>query len=158
MKICGVVAEYNPFHRGHAFQLRQIRRLLGPDTAIVCCMSGDYVQRGEPAVMSKWARAESAVRCGADLVVELPSPWALQSAEGFARASVGLLAALGCATDLAFGAECPDVDRLQRLAALLLERGVRLTCRIVPGGEHCEASWEKQIPFFIETLMYELNR
>ncbi len=121
MKICGVVAEYNPFHRGHAFQFRQIRRLLGSDTAIVCCMSGDYVQRGEPAVMSKWARAESAVRCGADLVVELPSPWALQSAEGFARASVGLLAALGCATDLAFGAECPNVDRLQRLAALLLE-------------------------------------
>ena len=121
MKNCGVVAEYNPFHRGHAFQFRQIRRLLGSDTAIVCCMSGDYVQRGEPAVMSKWARAESAVRCGADLVVELPSPWALQSAEGFARASVGLLAALGCATDLAFGAECPNVDRLQRLAALLLE-------------------------------------
>ena len=81
MKICGVVAEYNPFHRGHAFQFRQIRRLLGSDAAIVCCMSGDYVQRGEPAVMSKWARAESAVRCGADLVVELPSPWALRSEE-----------------------------------------------------------------------------
>ena len=121
MKICGVVAEYNPFHRGHAFQLRQIRRLLGPDTAIVCCMSGDYVQRGEPAVISKWARAERAVRCGADLVVELPSPWSLQSAEGFARASVGLLSALGCVTDLAFGAECPEIDRLRRLAALLLE-------------------------------------
>lgn len=119
MKICGVVAEYNPFHQGHAFQIQQIRELLGPDTAVVCCMSGDYVQRGEPAAMSKWARAESAVRCGADLVIELPAPWALQSAEGFARAAVGLLAALGCATDLAFGAECPDIDRLQRLAALL---------------------------------------
>ena len=72
-------------------------------------------------MISKWARAESAVRCGADLVVELPSPWSLQSAEGFARASVGLLSALGCVTDLAFGAECPEIDRLRRLAALLLE-------------------------------------
>lgn len=121
MKICGVVAEYNPFHRGHAYQIQQIRRLLGEDTAVVCCMSGDYVQRGEPAVMGKWARAESAVRCGADVVIELPAPWSLQSAEGFARAAVGLLAALGCVTDLAFGAECPDIRRLQNLADLLLE-------------------------------------
>ena len=108
MKICGVVAEYNPFHQGHSWQLEQIRQLLGQDTALVCCMSGDYVQRGEPAILSKWARAESAVRCGADLVLELPSPWSLQSAEGFALAAVGLLSALGCVTDLAFGAECPD--------------------------------------------------
>ncbi len=121
MKICGVVAEYNPFHRGHSWQLEQIRQLLGPDTALVCCMSGDYVQRGEPAILSKWARAESAVRCGADLVLELPAPWSLQSAEGFALAAVGLLSALGCVTDLAFGAECPDTGRLQAIAALLLD-------------------------------------
>lgn len=121
MKICGVVAEYNPFHQGHSWQLSQIRQLLGPDTAIVCCMSGDYVQRGEPAVMNKWARAESAVRCGADLVLELPAPWSLQSAEGFARAAVGLLSSLGCVTDLAFGAECPEMDTLWQLASLLLD-------------------------------------
>ena len=84
MNIIGIVSEYNPFHRGHEYQINESRRLLGDDALIICVMSGDFVQRGDAAVFSKFARAEAACRCGADLVFELPLPWALSSAEGFA--------------------------------------------------------------------------
>ena len=74
MKAVGIVCEYNPFHRGHLWQLNASREAAGEDAALVCAMSGDFVQRGEAAVYSKFARAEAACRCGADLVVELPLP------------------------------------------------------------------------------------
>ena len=80
MNICGIICEYNPFHRGHQYMIGSVRNALGADCAVVCAMSGDFVQRGENAVFSKHARAEAAVRCGADLVLELPLPWALSSA------------------------------------------------------------------------------
>ena len=76
MKTAGIICEYNPFHSGHAWQIREIRRRLGEDTAIVCAMSGNFVQRGDFAVCRKHVRAEAAVRGGADLVLELPMPWA----------------------------------------------------------------------------------
>ena len=85
MKTAGIICEYDPFHLGHARQLRLIRESLGPDTAIVCAMSGNYVQRGEPAMWDKFSRAQAAVLCGADVVLELPITAVLQSAEGFAR-------------------------------------------------------------------------
>ena len=85
MRICGVICEYNPFHRGHEKQLRQIRAALGEDTAVVCLMSGSFVQRGEPAVFDKRVRAQAAVLAGANLILELPITKALSSAEGFAR-------------------------------------------------------------------------
>ena len=81
MRICGVICEYNPFHRGHEKQLRQIRAALGEDTAVVCLMSGNFVQRGEPAVFDKRVRAQAAVLAGANLVLELPITKALSSAE-----------------------------------------------------------------------------
>ena len=84
MRVAGVVAEYNPFHLGHAFHLAETRRRLGAEGAVVCVMSGNFVQRGEAAVLDKWARAECALRGGADLVLELPTPWAVSSAESFA--------------------------------------------------------------------------
>ena len=110
MKTIGIVAEYNPFHLGHALQIRESRRRAqsdGEETAVIAVMSGDFVQRGEAAVFSKYARAEAACRSGADLVVELPLPWALSSAEGFARAAVAMLADLG-AEILSFGCETGD--------------------------------------------------
>lgn len=116
MKITGIIAEYDPFHRGHAYQLAQIRRL-GAEKIIVC-MSGDIVQRGSFAVLPSHRRAEAALRNGADMVVLLPGPWACASAEGFAAAAVSLLSALGCDT-LAFGAEAPDTDRLKELSCIL---------------------------------------
>ena len=90
MNIAGIVCEYNPFHSGHWHQLAETRRALGADTLTVCVMSGDFVQRGEAAVFSKFARAEAACRAGADLVLELPLPWGLSSAEGFAARAVML--------------------------------------------------------------------
>ena len=119
MSVIGIVAEYNPFHRGHEYHIRRTRELVGADTAVVCVMSGDFVQRGEAAIYSKFARAEAACRCGADLVIELPLPWCLASAESFARGAVYLLDALGCDT-LSFGSESGDVGALEQLADLLL--------------------------------------
>ena len=118
MAIIGIIAEYNPFHTGHEYHIARSRELLGADSTVICVMSGDFVQRGEAALYSKFARAEAACRCGADLVIELPLPWALSSAEGFARGAVGLLGALG-ATHLSFGSECGDTETLKAVAAAL---------------------------------------
>ena len=119
MNICGIVCEYNPFHKGHLYQLEESKCRLGEETVTVGVMSGDYVQRGEPAIFSKFARAEAACRCGVDLVVELPLPWALSSAEGFAAGAVASLSALGC-THLSFGSESGDLEGLETLAECLL--------------------------------------
>ena len=118
MSICGIVAEYNPFHTGHRHHIRETRRALGAETAVVCVMSGNFVQRGDFALLDKYARAEMAVRGGADLVVELPLAAALSSAEGFARGAAATLAALGCGV-VSFGAETADAARLMRAAAAL---------------------------------------
>lgn len=118
MTVCGIVAEYNPFHTGHAHHIAQTRRALGGEAAIVCAMSGNFVQRGDFAVLDKYARAEMAVRGGADLVVELPLAAALSSAEGFARGAIGVLRALGCGV-VSFGAETPDTALIERAARAL---------------------------------------
>lgn len=105
MKITGIICEYNPLHLGHAKQFRMIRQK-EPDTGIVCLMSGNYVQRGMPAVFDKAYRAQAAIECGADLVLELPVTAALSSAEGFAAEGVRILSSF-CDT-LSFGAENPE--------------------------------------------------
>lgn len=116
MKICGIVAEYNPFHNGHAYHAAQTRAILGADTPLVAVMSGNYVQRGDFAMLDKYQRAAMAVQSGLDLVLELPLPAALSSAEGFARGAVATLDALGCVTHLSFGSECGDLDRIRQAA------------------------------------------
>ena len=113
-------------------------RAWGADCPVVCVMSGDFVQRGSPAVYSKFARAEAAARCGADLVLELPLPWALSSAEGFARGAVGLLGGLGVVTHLSFGSECGELEPLQRVAEALLDPLL---------GEDLRAELQAGIPF-----------
>ena len=118
MITAGIVAEYNPFHLGHQYQLVRLRDLLG-DCGIVVVMSGNFVQRGEPAILGKLARAEAAVRCGADLVLELPTVYAAATAEIFARGGVGLLAAAGVVTHLCFSSECGDLAPLERTARCL---------------------------------------
>lgn len=117
MNAAGIICEYNPFHLGHARQLQIIRETLGSDTPIVCVMSGNYVQRGEPAMWDKYTRAKAAVACGVDLVLELPVTSVLQSAEGFARGGVEVLSRLGCVDVLCFGTECGDGTLLMNLAA-----------------------------------------
>lgn len=119
MKIAGIVAEYNPFHTGHAYHLAQTRRILGEDTAVVAVMSGNWVQRGECAVADKWSRARAALAGGADLVLELPTPWAAASAEHFARGAMQLLVATGVVDTLSFGSECGDTGVLREIAQCL---------------------------------------
>ena len=120
MKTIGIICEYNPFHNGHARQLRLARELAGEDCALVCLMSGNYVQRGEPAIFPKAIRAEAALRCGADLVLELPLTAALSSAEGFAAGGVEILSALGC-DYLCFGTETDDNNLIMSTAKANLD-------------------------------------
>ncbi len=120
MKVCAVIAEYNPFHLGHAYHLRQARLLTEADYIIVV-MSGDFVQRGDPALVDKYARAKAALSCGADLVLELPSCFATGSAEYFARGAVSMLDHLGMVDYLCFGSECTDIQFLARFAEIFLE-------------------------------------
>ena len=119
METAGIVAEYNPFHRGHAWHIAETRRRLGGDAPVVCVMSGHWVQRGECALADKWLRAALALDRGADLVVELPTPWAMASAESFARGAVSLLAATGVVDVLSFGSETGELAPLEEAAAAL---------------------------------------
>ncbi|MDR1217020.1 MAG: nucleotidyltransferase family protein [Oscillospiraceae bacterium] len=119
MDVAGIICEYNPFHSGHAAHIARTRSLLGGASAIVCCMSGNFVQRGELAVMGKHARAEAAVLCGADLVIELPLPCALSSAERFALGGVRMLDALGVCGYLSFGSESGDLALLESVRSAL---------------------------------------
>ena len=123
MSVIGIVAEYNPFHLGHQYHIQRSRELAGENSTVVCVMSGDFVQRGEAVCFSKFARAEAACRCGADLVIELPLPWCLSSAEGFARGAVYLLDSLGCDA-ISFGSEAGDLDALKSLADLLTNKEI----------------------------------
>lgn len=120
MKAVGVIAEYNPFHTGHARHLELARRISGADYT-VAVMSPDFVQRGEPAVFDKYTRARMALQNGADLVLELPVCYACGSAEYFARGAVALLEGLGSVHTLCFGCETPDAGLLKSAAALLSE-------------------------------------
>lgn len=110
MKVSGIVCEYNPFHNGHAYQIAETRRRGA--THIVCVMSGNFVQRGDTAVLDKFTRAELAVKSGADLIIELPVIYCLSPAEIFARGAVYLLESLGCIDEISFGSECGDVEIL----------------------------------------------
>lgn len=118
MKITGVVAEYNPFHMGHEFQLKKARELSSAD-GIAVVMSGNYVQRGEPAIIDKFKRAEAAVYGGADLVIELPMPFSCQNAEMFAHGAISELKKLPVDA-LSFGCESTDTNLLKSIARLQL--------------------------------------
>lgn len=120
MKVNAVIAEYNPFHNGHKYHLETAGQLTGADYTIAV-ISGDFVQWGAPALLDKHARAETALRNGVDLVLELPAVYATASAEYFAAGAVALLERLGVVTHLCFGSECGDLDSLRRVALLLAE-------------------------------------
>ena len=117
MKIIAVICEYNIFHNGHKEQLELIRSAYGEDAAIVAIMSGNFVQRGEAAVMPKYDRAKLALEYGADLVLELPFPWSCSGAEYFARAAVWIASSLGVVDVLCFGSETGDLEILRKCTA-----------------------------------------
>ena len=119
MKVIGITAEYNPFHTGHAYQISKSRELPGGETAVIAVMSGHWVQQADCAITDKWTRARLALMGGADLVLELPTPWATASAERFCRGAVTLLNSTGVVDFISFGSECGDAAQLQRTADCL---------------------------------------
>ena len=119
MGAIGIVAEYNPFHTGHALQLARTRELLGSNVPAVAVMSGSWVQQADCAIADKWTRARLALMGGVDLVLELPTVWAMASAESFARGAVSILNAAGVVDVLSFGSESGDIGQLGRVAACL---------------------------------------
>jgi len=114
----GIIAEYNPFHAGHKYQIEQVRKKFF-DAEIVAVMSGNFSQRGEPTILDKWTRANSAVENGCDLVLELPFVSAVRSAQDFARGGIRLLSGLGVIDKLVFGAEISDLKKIQAAAEIL---------------------------------------
>lgn len=120
MKVTGIIAEYNPFHKGHKCQIDYCKKKLNSDYVIVA-MSGDYVQRGTPALLPKHVRAEMALRCGADLVLEMPVSVSTASAEAFAMGGVSMLDGLHIVDSLCFGSEYGEVSALMELAEILVE-------------------------------------
>lgn len=118
MKVVGIIAEYNPFHNGHAYQIKKAKELSGADYVIVA-MSGNFVQRGAPAIVDKFSRTAMALQNGADLVIELPVLWATASAEYFATAGVTLFDRLGIVDYISFGCETADINLMTKVAKLL---------------------------------------
>ena len=116
MKTVAIISEYNPFHSGHEYQIQKIREEFGADTRIIAIMSGNYTQRGEMAIMDKSLRAECAVRCGVNLVLELPFPFSSSSAEFFSRSGVKIAHSLGVVDYLSFGSECGSIEELVNAA------------------------------------------
>lgn len=127
MNAVGIVVEYNPFHKGHALHLEAVKEKF-PEDVIVAVMSGDYVQRGEPAVISKERRAKQAIARGVDVVIEFPAFYSTQSAEIFARASVGILHAMNCKS-MVFGSETNDMERLARIAHSTLTKEFNISLK-----------------------------
>lgn len=119
-KILGVISEYNPMHNGHLYHLKESQKIVEPDFS-VCIMSGNFMERGDTAIISKWARTKAALESGFDMVIELPTIYSISSAENFASGAIKILNTLGDDVTLSFGSECGDVDVLNKFAKILLE-------------------------------------
>jgi predicted nucleotidyltransferase len=118
LKVLGIVVEYNPFHNGHLYHLEQSKKVSGADF-VVCVMSGNFIQRGEPALINKWARTRAALNCGIDLVIELPVVYAMASAEYFAFGAIKILDSLGIVDIVCFGTESGNINELTSIAEIL---------------------------------------
>ena len=135
MKICAVICEYNPFHCGHAYQISEMKK----NAAVIAVMSGSFTQRGDAAVLSKYERAEIAVRCGADLVLELPFPYSSASAEIFGGAGVRIAHLLGCVDELCFGSETGDLSSLLLLSERLQAEAFRDALSVYLERNHAQS-------------------
>lgn len=120
--VVGIISEYNPFHNGHLYQIEKIREEFGEDTVIIAVMSGNYVQRGGVAIADKGLRARCAVLCGVNLVLELPFPFSMSSAEFFARAAISIFDSLQCVDYISFGSESGDAELLASIARTMLTK------------------------------------
>ena len=127
MKIAGIICEYNPFHNGHKYQIELAKKTHG---AVVCIMSGSFVQRGDAAIYDKWTRAHAALCSGADLIIELPVRYCLSSAQGFARGAVETLDAAGIIDTLFFGSESENLQKLLHAADVMLHEPASVSAEI----------------------------
>ncbi len=143
MKTVAIVSEYNPFHSGHFYQIRRIREEFGEDTRIVAIMSGNFTQRGRIAIADKSTRARMAVLSGVNLVLELPFPYSMGSAEFFAEAGVSIAERLGCIDYLSFGSECGDLALLKKAADLMQKE--QFLSRFRALEEECQTLGHAQI-------------
>ena len=146
MTICAVICELNPFHNGHEYLLREAKRLTEADY-IVAIMSGDYVQRGLPAICDKYTRTRMALLGGADLVIELPVIYATASAEYFANGSVSLIDSLKCVDFLCFGSECGDINSLNRYVQKYIQHGRE--AHIISGNKYRD-DFEQQVAEYLK--------
>ena len=120
MKTVGIIAEFNPFHKGHEYLIRTLKKETGSDYAVIV-MSGDYTQRGAPAIFDKYTRTKMALLSGADLVLELPLYYSTSSAEFFAGGAISLLNGLSCIDYLGFGSESGDTSSMRQIASVLAD-------------------------------------
>lgn len=120
MNVLGLIVEYNPFHNGHKYHLEKSKQLCSADFTI-CVMSGNFIQRGEPAMINKWARAEMALLAGVDLVIEIPHVYAISTAEFFGYGAIKLLDSLGIVTHVCFGSEYGKIDELEKISDILID-------------------------------------
>ncbi len=155
MKICGIIAEYNPFHNGHKYQIEETKRRFGA-THTVAVMSGNFTQRGDTAIFDKYKRAEVALKNGVDLVIELPVAYALGSAEQFALGAVSVLQSLGCVDMLSFGSECGDIDLLHETAgAVVYAQQHDDFFRFMRSGDTLPVALQKTIEKYYESEIIE---
>ena len=159
MKIAGIIAEYNPFHRGHAWHIEQTRRMTGCDF-VIACVDGHFTQRGEPAPFSRWERARMALHCGVDAVFELPTLFAARTADVFASGGVAILSGLG-ADVLSFGCENADRELIQKLTDLSQKEPTSVSSAIQTnlslGMSHARA-WGDAVAAHLGTAPEAVNR
>lgn len=141
MHAAGIVAEYNPFHNGHLYHVRQTKKLT--ELPVLAVMSGSFMQRGEPAVLNKWQRASLAIQGGVDLVLELPCAFALRSAQYFAAGAVQLLNATGCVTALSCGTEHPERNFIAAARLAASSKAQEQLRLLIKNGDSYARAWEK---------------
>jgi predicted nucleotidyltransferase len=129
MNISAIISEYNPLHKGHVYHIEKTKEITDSD-AIICIMSGNYVQRGLPALIDKWNRTKTALECGADLVIELPVIYSLSSAEFFSSGAVSLLNSLGVVNNLSFGSEIGDIEFIKQIASVLVKEPLEFKSKL----------------------------
>ncbi len=164
MKTVAIISEYNPFHNGHKYQIDKIREMLGEDTAIIAIMSGNFTQRGEIAFADKTTRAISAVECGVNLVLELPFPFSMSSAEFFAKSGVKIANELKIVDYLVFGSECGDINMLVKIADNMLSQDFTTAISTKNNekaefgyASQCEAIYNELFPDELESGFFTSN-
>lgn len=160
MKIAAIISEYNPFHNGHKYQVDKIREMLGEDTAIIAIMSGNFTQRGEIAIADKTVRAAAAVECGVNLVLELPFPFSMSSAEFYAKSGVEIANEIGVVDYLAFGSESGNINELSDIASITATAEYQLELEtLMSSSEYKEYGYPQLCEIALTTLYgKELDR